>query len=623
MKALTDLEKEFYEQFVAKAHNESTHDLAYKFFSMLTGELVEVPLPDTTPIEKEIIEVFIERPSFVYPLNREENFEGSVQLTPYVTGNNYQGVHTETVWQAAYDPQFQSIYAEATLGPVDSFFIGVSNDMTLYLRARYKSNDGMSDWTLPVEVDTPETVTLAEPFLVDVTNTGNEVIVPGGLSTNFPTVPSFKTSPLTNISGSTTHLSTDWTIKDSLDNVILEVLGSEASLTDFVVPMGLLEAEQTYTLSFKYNGDNLSTNTVSYQFLTAESASMYYAVLGDNGYDNTQFIYDEETGELAPVETLDVSNDRPYERFCVNHSGTAMIAYQRGLVSLTDRYGKYQLFVKDTLDNYFDFTEAVQYSALLSPERMERDFDNMYRQFYKLMGWTPDDKYFYLFEENSVLKIFRYDSGDLSFDSKITSFNGSNVLYSDITQVGEKYHIAAVEGTKGDVTVREFDPVAKTFVEINHSMMKSQNVRYSSDGKYLFVYDYLTDAFYAYDVEDGYSLASTDSGASENAQFFMGTTYENNGVYYIPVFMASGNDGIFYYRTYTASTGVFSDKIASTYEAPNGSMDFGGFDNLGSLYLIDTSGQFFWYFEPGNFNTATFEVHITDASIAGLGYRGY
>lgn len=614
MSTLSDLQKRFYEKFLDEDSITTLDQLAYQFYA----EIKSIQEPETfecdfdpSPLEEAIDEVFIEKPVITSPVEGGVDFSGSVIISTYTTGPNFDGVHTATEWQVASDINFTNItHSGIVETATENVSVSFTPGAVVYIRVRYESGDTQSPWSDTVSATTSN-LAVAEPTVIDVTNTTQEVPCDAG-ATNVPVNPVFLTSPLTNVSGVTAHVSTDWTIKDSSDNVIFQSLADTENLTTLSIPMGILDKDNQYRLEFKYNGDNADSPLHTCTWTTSDTQAVELMIVHDSttSLSTGQYLVDEFRSVIDTLDVTDVGSNQ-WERFSVNYGGNACVVFDGTATSTTIANGRYKLFVKDTLDQTFDFTSPVTYTALSQADGMKRDIFNA-QYGYKVMGWTPDDKYFYLFDENNELKIFEYSDGDLTFVTKYTTtFTPAN--FTDCTKNGSDYYFSGYNA--GNVEIFKFD--GNTLAPYDILTGGSTHV-FAHNTDFLFAYSVTNDNYIQYDY---INKEVVDTSVYTSAVLsYIGRPYvEADGSFInIPLFPAY-NVSSETIPTYLQadSIGFLPDPV--TLSQLSFHFTHFGFDEYGNAYLFDYYGR---DFAIGHVNLATIEKAIVN-QVHGLGYRGY
>ena len=168
--------------------------------------------------------------------------------------------HLSTDWEIATDQAFTNVVHQ-NLGDTTNkleYLVILSGNPPFYGRSRINTSAGTIDWSDA----TPCYSSIKKP---EITISGE----PNNIQLN----PSFDTDDFTVLSGSDTHVKTDWIVIEKDTNIrIFENLNDYNNLTSFTMPIGILTPGKEYSVLVKYYGNNGISPIGSKDFIVDEDA---------------------------------------------------------------------------------------------------------------------------------------------------------------------------------------------------------------------------------------------------------------------------------------------------------------------------------------------------------------
>jgi hypothetical protein len=194
----------------------------------------------------------ISKPEIITPLNSVLGvIDNTIVANSFVAINNYEGIHTASDWEAALDPDFNTIvdYShDDTENLITWSAEKLTNQTVYYVRVRYISDYHTSEWSDIIKFTTGNMVSIETP-IVSVTGAPNLV----------PLRPLITGSSFIPLGGYEEHISTDWEVLDENGNLLWESIDDSNNLRYMTLPPNLLEYNKQYTFRIRYNGKNLSS----------------------------------------------------------------------------------------------------------------------------------------------------------------------------------------------------------------------------------------------------------------------------------------------------------------------------------------------------------------------------
>ncbi len=156
--------------------------------------------------------------------------------------------HTDTEWWLALDPLFEVPLYVATSSidgvPLTTLDVTVGSDGPIYARAKFIANGGFEVWS---EISACAFTDINPP----------RITLPAGVDvSSATTTPTFNLSQYDPISGSGSHVDTDWiiTTPDIPLNTVWASVRDAVNLYSITVPNGILTPNTEYVLMAGFNG---------------------------------------------------------------------------------------------------------------------------------------------------------------------------------------------------------------------------------------------------------------------------------------------------------------------------------------------------------------------------------
>lgn len=208
-------------------------------------------------------------PSIVYPSQGQTAVETAPTLTStaFSTVPVGQDTHQSSQWQIATDAGFSNIVFDSGVSTTNKTNVSVpagvlSTNTVYYTRVRHTGAIiGNSAWSAT------RTFTTTNQSVVTPT-----VNISGG-PTSVGETPTITTSSFAVSTGTDTHVSTDWQVVRTSDNVVVwQSLGNTTNKTSIVVPASILQVNTEYKARARHSGANAGNSAWGqYTFTTLAS----------------------------------------------------------------------------------------------------------------------------------------------------------------------------------------------------------------------------------------------------------------------------------------------------------------------------------------------------------------
>lgn len=185
---------------------------------------------------------FVETPVIISPNTGITDFFGEVTAT-----TEQEGIEISE-WEVGSDASFQNVIdfyrgSENALAWTPALDMERHHSSTFFVRVRHRVSRFWSNWSNIIQFSTP-VISIDVPVLS----------IAGNLSL-LPENPILSLSTFSVTNGTDDHSSTDWQIRNDLDEVIYEEFGSPGEdLLSKTIPLGVLEAGKTYTFAARQIG---------------------------------------------------------------------------------------------------------------------------------------------------------------------------------------------------------------------------------------------------------------------------------------------------------------------------------------------------------------------------------
>jgi len=207
----------------------------------------------------------IVKPTITNPTNRETDFLGTIESSPFQPTQHFYGTHQASDWEIATDSEFTNIVESSYNDTINLTSYQPKNldpETTYYVRVRYKSDYHISDWSDPVKFTTASAY--IETPTLSTSDTGS-------------LYPTFKLTSFKAVGCSDNWKSTNWEIAtdSEFSNLVFSYTETDPSKQDtLTISSDVLDVDSTYYVRARYNGDKghssnwsnvLEYNTTKYQ----------------------------------------------------------------------------------------------------------------------------------------------------------------------------------------------------------------------------------------------------------------------------------------------------------------------------------------------------------------------
>lgn len=214
---------------------------------MLMTDVTDVSqhVPGDSAVWRRVPEdtTYIATPSIISPTDGTEAFYAEVESSAYRTSSFFVGDLTSAIWQSSTEPDFATIYAEDELTDNPTVWLMPLPDplTDVWVRVRYISNGFSSLWSPPIKVTianySAPAPTWASPA-AGTTTVMDQLFTASEYSPNLPD----------------THIASSWQVFDASDNLIWQSIEDTENLVSRVIPAGVLQGGQSYSIRVRHIG---------------------------------------------------------------------------------------------------------------------------------------------------------------------------------------------------------------------------------------------------------------------------------------------------------------------------------------------------------------------------------
>ena len=270
--AFTDVEKQQVADNTTARHTHDNKAVLDKFGEDVEGDLVY----NGNKVSQEgagVTTIVINKPIVTAPESGATDFKGEIVTDSFNTVETFNGVQDYVMWEAGNE-DFSVIF-DSYSGSDNLTNWTPSIDLPLqevFVRVKKGSDNHLSLWSNTIKFTTPDIYIETPTLTIE------------GEPDDVGETPTLTTSAFSVANGTDTHVSTDWKITRTSDNVVVWVnLEDTSNLLSIIVPKGVLKEDIEYRFEARHNGSNYDPSGWGEKVVTTiDDFGAEYGLIWDN-----------------------------------------------------------------------------------------------------------------------------------------------------------------------------------------------------------------------------------------------------------------------------------------------------------------------------------------------------